>query len=634
MKQIILGTAGHIDHGKTSLIKALTGIDADRLKEEKERGITIELGFAHLVLPSGQMLGIVDVPGHEKFVKNMVAGATGIDIVALIIAADEGVMPQTREHLEICQLLNIKHGIIVLTKIDMADQEWIELVKEDLESFLSGTFLEESPVLEVSSVTGEGMDDLLTTIDKIVEEIPERDPGNFFRLPIDRVFTMKGFGTVVTGTTISGEIRTGDEVTIYPQELSSRIRGIQVHNHEADRVRAGLRTAINLQGTEKGDILRGNVLAARNTLFTTYMIDVLLDLLPGSPKKLKNRAKVRFHTGTSEIISTAVLLDRDELEPGDSCFAQIRFDQPTAVLYGDRYILRSYSPVRAIGGGKILNALPLKKKRFSETVLTELKILSEGDPAERAEQFVRMGRFQGTESSLMQFLTNSSKKKLDETLKVLLAQKRITQYDKEKGLFIHAIFLEKARDEIIGTLTQHHKNFPLKTGLLKEELRSKTIGARNQRLFSYLIKQLIQDATIVQEKEVLRLKEHKVTLASDQKKIRKEIEDIYIKGGLQPPYFKALKAKYSDGSGEDVLQVMVKDGVLLKIKEDLYFHEQAINDLKEKLVTFLKDNGEISTPQFKDMTSVSRKYAIPLIEFFDSTGITMRVGDNRVLRKK
>jgi selenocysteine-specific elongation factor len=296
MKQVILGTAGHIDHGKTSLIKALTGIDTDRLKEEKERGITIELGFAHLELPDGQLLGIVDVPGHEKFVKNMVAGATGIDLVALIIAADEGVMPQTKEHMEICELLKIKHGLVILTKIDMVEPDWLELVREDVTEFLSNTFLSEAPIVEVSSVTSAGLEELIRAIDTLVQEVPEREIGHFFRLPVDRVFTIKGFGTVVTGTTTSGRIHTGDEVTIYPQGVSSRIRGIQVHNHEADEVRAGLRTAINLQGVEKAQIQRGNIIAGKDSLRSTYMVDASLELIPTAARNLKNRTRVRFHT--------------------------------------------------------------------------------------------------------------------------------------------------------------------------------------------------------------------------------------------------------------------------------------------------------------------------------------------------
>lgn len=634
MKQVILGTAGHIDHGKTSLIKALTNIDTDRLKEEKARGITIELGFAHLKLPGGQQLGIVDVPGHEKFVKNMVAGATGIDLVALVIASDEGVMPQTKEHLEICQLLNVKHGLVVLTKRDMVDDEWIELVKEDVSEYLKGTFLEDTPMIEVSSVTGQGIDELVNVIDKIVEEIPERDSGNFFRLPVDRVFTMKGFGTVVTGTTISGSVNIGDEVTVYPQEIHSRIRGVQVHNEDAESVSAGLRTAINIQGMEKAQIQRGNILAARDTLKPTYMVDVELDLLSSSPRQLKNRAKARFHSGTAEIISTVVLLDRDVLKQGERCFAQIRLDEPTTLLQGDRFILRSYSPVRTIGGGWVINPLPLKKKRFSERVLSDLKLLNSGDLLVQIEEFARMGRYTGKDSKELQFLANAARKKVDEALKNLSAKKKITQYNKESGLYIHEEFLEKATQEIMTTLSDYHKNNPLKTGIQKEELRSRTTGATNQRLFNYIITQLIRQDAVVQENEILRLKEHKVTLASDQKEIRQRIEQIYLKGRLQPPYFKEVKKEFPDGNGADILGVLLKEGILIKVKEDLYFHSKSIEELKEKLISFLQKNGEVNTAQFKDMTGASRKYSIPLIEYFDQEQLTVRVGDNRVLRKK
>jgi selenocysteine-specific elongation factor len=634
MKQIVLGTAGHIDHGKTSLIKALTGIDTDRLKEEKARGITIELGFAHLQLPGGQLLGIVDVPGHEKFVKNMVAGATGIDIVALVIAADEGVMPQTREHLEICQLLRVKHGVVVLTKIDMVDSDWLDLVREDVAEYLSDSFLADAPVVEVSSATGQGLDELIQTLSRLVEQIPERDSGHLFRLPIDRVFTMKGFGTVITGTSISGKIHTGDDVTIYPEGISSKIRGLHVHNKEVTEAGAGLRTAINLQGIEKMMLNRGDIVATKDSLRPTYMVDVVLDHLPSAPRKLKNRAKVRFHAGTAEIISTLILLDRDELNPGDTCFAQIRLDAPTAVLKGDHYVLRSYSPVQTIGGGEILNPLPGKKKRFSDAVLSQLTSLHTGGEKEAVDLFVAMSRFQGVEESELSFLANMSKKKLAEPLKVLKAQKRVIQFDKERGLLIHADFLQKAKDEIVGTIESYHKNFPLKTGLLKEELRSRTEGANNPKLFNYLIQQLSQEGNLVQEKEEVRLATHKVTLAQDQKETRAKLEAIYAKSGLQPPYFKDLKEDFPGNMASQVLDVMVKEGRLLKVKEDLYFDRKAVEALEEKLVGFLKTHGEITTPQFKEMTGISRKYTIPLIEYFDLKQITVRVGDSRVLRKR
>jgi len=634
MKQVILGTAGHIDHGKTSLIRAMTGIDTDRLKEEKERGITIELGFAHMDLPSGQVLGIVDVPGHEKFVKNMVAGASGIDLVALIIAADEGVMPQTREHLEICELLDVQHGLVILTKTDMVDEEWLEMVQEDAAEYLEGTFLEDAPMVPVSSTTEEGIEELVRVLDELVQKIPERDPGSFFRLPVDRVFVMKGFGTVITGTTVSGAVRLGDELTVYPQEIDSKVRGLQVHNREVEEARRGQRTAMNLQGVEKAQLQRGNVIAGRRALRNTYMIDVIVDLLPAAPRKMKNRAKVRFHTGTAEVLATVVLLDRDELRPGETCYAQIRLDQPIAVLREDRFVLRSYSPVRAIGGGKVLNALPRKKKRHSPRVLEELNVFNSGDLSRITEQFVALGRFQGVEHKDLPFLTNSRESQLKEIVQKLLSRQRILMYDRERKTYIHREFYDLARKEILGTLEAYHRNNPLKAGLSKEELRSRTEGARNAKLFNYLIGHLVQEDLVAREQEVLHLAEHKVTLGQDQEKVREEIEAIYREGGLQPPYFKELADRFPERTARDVLQLMTKEGVLVKVKEDLYFHRQAVDGLRERLVAFLKEHGEITTPQFKEMTGASRKYAIPLIEHFDLNQVTVRVGDNRVLRKQ
>ncbi len=634
MKQIVLGTAGHIDHGKTSLIKALTGIDTDRLKEEKERGITIELGFAHLELPGGKLVGIVDVPGHEKFVKNMVAGATGIDLVALVIAADEGIMPQTQEHLEICELLGIRHGLVVLTKIDMVDEEWLELVKEDVKDYLAGTFLADAPVVEVSSVTGEGLDNLVQVLDELVQALPEKEVGHIFRLPIDRVFVMKGFGTVVTGTTISGKAVLGDEVTVYPEEIQSRIRGIQVHGKEVEEVRAGLRTAINLQGVEKSMIRRGDVLASAAALRSTFMVDVNLELLESAPRKLKNRAKARFHAGTAEIIATVVLLDREELSPGEGCFAQLRLEKPTAVLRGDRYVLRSYSPVRTIGGGKVLNPLPRKMKRFSEERQRQLQVLDGQDLEAIVEAFVQTGGFQGIDVELLQFLANLSKSKLEAILRNLKSKGRLMEYDKERRAIIHKRYLDQAQKEILDHLSQFHARYPLKVGLQKEELRSRLKGAKTPKLFNYVIGSLARRGEIVQEKELIRLKSHQVTLGRDLEEIRKKLEQEYLKAGLKPPYFREVKDKLKEESASDVLELLVGEGVLVKVKEDLYFHRDAIEGLKERLVSFLKEHGEISTPQFKDMTGASRKYTIPLIEYFDKAQVTVRVGDTRVLRKK
>ena len=378
MKHIVMGTAGHVDHGKTALIKRLTGVDTDRLKEEKERGITIELGFASLSLPDGRVLGVVDVPGHERFVRNMVAGAAGIDLVVMVIAADEGVMPQTREHLQICTLLGIRKGFVALTKIDMVDEEWLTLVREDVREFLRGTFLEDAPVVPVSSLTGAGFPELIETIARVADEVEEAADVGLFRLPVDRVFTMKGFGTVVTGTLTSGRVTTGEEVEIYPAGLRARVRGIQVHNQPVDTAEAGQRTAVNLQGVDRAVIERGYLLAGKGALAVSQRLDCLYRHLAGAARKLKNRALVRLHTGTSEVMARMILLDRDELEPGEEANAQLVLDAPLAVVAGDRFVVRSYSPVTTVGGGVILDPLSAKHKRFAQEVLEEFRLLSGG----------------------------------------------------------------------------------------------------------------------------------------------------------------------------------------------------------------------------------------------------------------
>lgn len=633
MKQIIFGTAGHIDHGKTALVRALTGIDTDRLQEEKRRGITIELGFAHITLPSGITIGIVDVPGHERFVKHMVAGATGIDVVALIIAADEGVMPQTREHLEICNLLDIKYGIVIITKIDLVDEEWLGLVKDDISAFLEGTFLEDAPVAEVSAETGEGIQELVTILDELAQNVPERSLGTLFRLPIDRVFTMKGFGTVVTGTTMSGHIDVGSEVTIYPKGIESKVRGIQVHNQEVSTVRAGSRTAINFQGIEKEFIVRGDVVAGKDSLKPTYMVDTVLTYLEGNAKKLQNRRRVRFHCGSSEILATAVLLDRDELPPGETCFTQFRLEKPTVVLAKDRFVIRSYSPIRAIGGGHILNPLPGKKKRFSRDVLEELTALKDGSGREIVEQHIKNSQMQGLSLKELSFLANISRDDLDGMISTLASDKAIINYDPEKPIFIHADFYALAKEQMLTILSDYHKRFPLKEGLAKEELRSRMSGKVREKLFNKLLNDLINGSAIVRERDTIRAATHRVTLHKEQEEARTKIEKTYFKAGLEPPYFKDLDKAILEGGGRDVLETMVKDGTLLKVKEDLYFHKKPIEDLHERLVHYIREKGEITTPDLKTLTGVSRKYTIPLIEYFDKTQVTVRIGDKRILRK-
>jgi selenocysteine-specific elongation factor len=635
LKQIILGTAGHIDHGKTSLIKALTGINTDRLKEEQIRGITIELGFASMDLPDGQHLGIVDVPGHEKFVKTMVAGATGIDMVIMVIAADEGIMPQTREHMEICTLLNIRHGVVALTKTDMVDEEWLELVTDDVRNFILGTFLEDAPILPVSSVTGQGLSELTTTLESLCAQIPERSTTNLFRLPVDRVFTMKGFGTVITGTLISGTIHVGDPVMIYPSGVTSKVRGIQVHNAGVEQAVSGMRTAINFQGLEKASINRGDVLSSPNALTSSFMVDIQLHYLKSNKKPVKNRTRIRFHTGTSEILGNLILLDTEELAQGTTTVAQLRLDAPVAVVKDDRFVIRSYSPVRTIGGGSILNPIPHKHKRFKPEVFDGIQKLAELPPEDVITHHALDSGYQGVGFPDLRIMTNIPDKKLDAAIQRLLSDKILLVVDRELRTYIHRDCFEQLITEAANLLDSFHKSNPLKPGMPKEELKSRLPPHIGIKLFTLMIQQMIKAADIVQEENMIRLSTHSVSLGQDQTDVRKKILETYQQSGLTPPYFKEFcKTRNLDPTrSKEVLHVLVDEGFIVKIKEDLYFHQEAVDAIRKKLVAFLSAHGEITTPQFKDMTGASRKFVIPIIEYFDSRNVTIRVGDIRKLRK-
>jgi selenocysteine-specific elongation factor len=635
VKQIILGTAGHIDHGKTSLIKAITGIDTDRLKEEKERGITIELGFAALDLPSGQHLGIVDVPGHEKFVKNMVAGATGIDIVVMVIAADEGVMPQTREHLEICTLLGVQHGMVAVTKIDTVDEEWLELALEDIRDFVKGTFLQDAPIVSLSSVTEEGIPEFIQTLDELAAKIPDRPPSDLFRLPIDRVFTMKGFGTVITGTLISGRVKVGETIMIYPSGITSKVRGIQVHNRSAEEAEAGMRTAINFQGLEKEAISRGDVLSKPATLMASYMVDASLHYLASNKKPLKNRSRVRFHTGTSEVLGNLILLDRDEISPGDDSVAQLRLDSAVALVKDDRFVIRSYSPVYTIGGGKVLNPIPLKHKRFKSDTVEGLKQLNHQAPEALIAFHIQASGFQGLSFAHLKVMTSLPDKQLENTLQSLMSKKTLIQVDKENRIYIHHTCFETLKNDFQSYLADYHRAHPLKPGMSKEELKTKFPSILNSKLFNLALNQMVKENEIAQEENTIRLASHTVSLGKQQTDVKDKILDTYLQAGLQPPYFKEL-SKSMDGDprrSKDILMHLVNEGAIIKVKEDLYFHARSIEKLRKKLVAHLEAHGEINTPQFKEMTGVSRKYVIPLAEYFDAINVTLRVGDVRKLRK-
>ena len=636
MKQIILGTAGHVDHGKTSLIKALTGVDLDRLKEEKERGITIELGFTSLTLPGGERLGIVDVPGHEKFIKNMVAGVGGIDLVLFIIAADEGIMPQTKEHLDICTLLNVTNGLIAVTKRDLVDREWLQMVQEEIREFTHGTFLENRPVVPVSSATMEGIPDLLSSLDEVVKEMAGRKTGGILRLPIDRVFTMKGFGTVVTGTLVSGEVSVGDTVAVLPPGIKAKVRGIQVHNEKVEKATAGLRTAINLQGVEKALLERGNVMTLPDLLHPTRRIDCHLTHLAHANKPLKNGSRVKFHTGTVECESLITLLDRDELLPGEKSFVQVRFAQPIVVLPNDRFVIRSSSPLTTIGGGEILDPLPPKHKRLSPEVLEALKIIETGNREKMIETYLQESRLSGTSIQDLGARVGVHPKDLSSTVQRMVEEGKIVLYDQDTVKLISRPHFEGLKRVTLKELKSYHESNPLKKGILKEELKSKLPRVVDAKFYNQLITCLSQEGSIRMEKDKVWLSGYVPLLEERQKEMRERIVKIYEQSRLQPPTVKDLVSRLSGKEEEimNILGLLSGEGILMKVKEDLFFHGQAINRLKDQLVDFLLSKSEIDAPQFKELTQVSRKYAIPLLEHFDSIKLTVRVGDKRVLREK
>jgi selenocysteine-specific elongation factor len=634
MKQIVLGTAGHIDHGKTALIKALTGIDTDRLKEEKERGITIELGFASLVLPSGLRMGIVDVPGHEKFVKHMVAGAWGIDLVALVVAADEGIMPQTGEHLDICRLLAVKKGLVVVSKIDLADPELVQLVGEEVRELVKGTFLERAPIVNVSSLTGEGIPQLLTTLDGLANEVQGRTSEGLFRLPIDRVFVMKGFGTVVTGTLVSGSISVGNMVQILPSLREGKVRGIQVHNKTVEMARAGQRTAVNLQGIEKSRINRGDVLVLPQTITPTYMVDAYLEHLPTSPRPLRNRIKQRFHIGTSSRLATIVLLEREELPPGEKGFVQLRFEKPVVALPKDRFVIRGSFAIQTLGGGIIIDSHPAKHKRFARDVLAGLMILREGEEEAIVSQQLASSGGRGMTLRELVERVNIPPSRLSKLLRGLMSRAEIVTIDGDEGRFIHHVGYAQLKNKTLSYILEFHEKHPLRIGPSKEEVKSKLPKTVEARLFHRMLKELTDSNEVLVEKDKLRLPTHRVSLRDDQKRLKDMIEGFFAKGGLQSPSPKELASKLSTDESEvrNVIRLLMEEGAIIKAKEDMYFHKEAVEKLKGELIQFLRAHHEITTAQFKEITKVSRKYAIPLIEYFDNSKITIRVGEKRLLR--
>ena len=636
MKNIVMGTAGHVDHGKTSLIKALTGIDTDRLKEEKERGITIELGFAFLQLQNGRILGIVDVPGHEKFIKNMVAGAAGIDFVMLVIAADEGVMPQTREHVDICSLLGIRKGIVALTKTDMVDTNWLSLVTDDIRGFLEKSFLKGAPIVPVSSLTGAGLPALQAELESISGKIEEEADAGLFRLPIDRVFTMKGFGTVVTGTLVSGSVGVGEEVEIQPAALKAKIRGLQVHNRPINVAESGQRTAINLQGIDKAMVDRGNVLVIPGTFEPTRRIDALFEYLAVNEKNLKNRALVRFHTATSEIIARVIFMEKDFIEPGHQGYAQLFLESPAVVMAEDRFVIRSYSPVTTIGGGMIIDPLPKKHKRNAAGLVNELICLHSGDEIEKTLTVIRRAGLAGIDLTHLVIRTGIHPNQLKKVLAGMISRRQIIQLDHEPLRVISSSVYENLQNRMIQETETYHKKNVLKEGIAKEELRS-TLGQYiGARLFNIAVKDLEKNGKIVIDKENIRMPTYRVDLQGDLEDVRSAIAVLYRNSGLAPPTIKEVGEKFSGQKLQavNILNVMLREGALVKISEDLYYHREVLENLREEYKKLLIKEGKATPASFKELTGLSRKYIIPLMEYFDMTKLTIRAGEHRILRER
>jgi selenocysteine-specific elongation factor len=634
MKHYVLGTAGHIDHGKTTLIKALTGIDCDRLPEEKKRGITIDLGFAWMKLSNGSILGIVDVPGHEKFIKNMVAGATGMDLVMLIIAADEGVMPQTREHLDICKLLNLRNGLVALTKVDIVEPEWLEMVEEDIREFLAGSFLEAAPIVPVSAIDGRGIDHLRGAIETVVQGMEPCNREGAFRMPIDRVFVMRGFGTVVTGTTISGQVKVGDEVQIYPGEHGARVRGLEVHNLSMESVEGGFRTAVNLQGVDRSQINRGDVLAHPGTLRPTRLLDADLTYLSDAPWPLKNRAVVRFHAGTSEIMARVTLLDKEIMEAGQSGLVQLSLEKHVSLLPRDRFVIRSYSPVFTVGGGAILDVRPRRHRKGQDRLLKDLAVLQTGNQEEMVAFFIREAAYAGISLDELSAVNPLSRDRLKEILERLGSQDRVRIFERESYRMIDGDLYEGLLKAVPEELGRFHRENPLKPGITREGLRALLPSPVEQRLFNAVLDDLSARGLIVSDREILRMTTHSITLGKDQQRDRQLIEEIFQQAGLEPPLFKELVDRLGRSAEEtrNIIELLVAEGVLVKVKDELYFYRPAVEELEARLTAFLREHGEISTGQFKELTRVSRKFMIPLGEYFDGKKLTLRLGDKRVLR--
>jgi selenocysteine-specific elongation factor len=665
MKHIIVGTAGHIDHGKTALVKALTGIDADRLKEEKQRGITIDIGFADLEVGEFRF-GFVDVPGHERFVKNMLAGAHGVDVVMLVVAADESIMPQTREHFDICRLLHIKSGLIALTKSDMVDAELLELARSEIEDFVRGSFLEDAPIVAVSSKTGAGIEELKGVLRELADRVKPKAASAIPRLPIDRAFSIKGFGTVVTGTLIAGEIASGDELEVLPAGLNVRVRNVQVHGKDAEVASAGQRTAINLQGVNVDQVPRGSVLVPPERLRPTSMVDARLELLPSAPRPLTQRARVRLHHGTAEVMARVVILqgdrenrtgskternssdlevtnsestndprnwiiERGAIRPGGSAIIQLRLEEPITAVPGDRFIVRSYSPQVTIGGGVILDALPEKHRIRDELVRMRLEKLETADDKERVALFIEMAGAVGAPESEIAARTGATDTQLSAATRELIGTGRVMEVTGAPLLLISENSYRLLAGRVTDLLSQHHRLEPLSLGVSREEVRDRIFGQVRPEIFRSVVAHLVDEGKISAERDVLRLSSHRPALTALDEAAKKALEGWFESAGLQSGTLEEAAA--ATGTKMDLARklynLLTAERRVIRIAE-FVFHVDSIEDLKMRIKTRKNINSKIDVAIFKELTGgLTRKYAIPLLEYLDREHITRRVGNER-----
>jgi selenocysteine-specific elongation factor len=639
VKRAVIGTAGHIDHGKTALVKALTGIDTDRLPEEKARGITIDLGFAYMDLEGGGntkwRIGIVDVPGHERFVKNMLAGATGIDIALLVIAADDGVMPQTVEHLEILELLGLRQGVVVITKKDLVEREWLGLVKEDIKRLTKGTFLENAPIMEVDSLKGDGITELKGVIRGLLDEGTEEEAVEGpFRLPIDRAFTMQGFGCVVTGTVLSGQVMVGEEVELLPVKEVVKVRGIEVHGERVECAGKGQRVALNLGGIKTSEVQRGFELSIPGYLSPTELVDCYLYHLSSSRRPVHNGERVRFHIATTEVMGRVALLDKEALRPGETGYAQFRLEGPIVAERGEHYVIRSYSPCRTIGGGKILRGYTSKLKRFKEETLRELRLLLEGDDKEVIEQALLNHRgYPLSEEELIKSL-NIYPARVKEVLGKL-AEKGTLSIVKEdsRTLFVHRQRLESLKAEILGRLEDFHKANPMRLGMEESILRVNLSGEVPPPLLSQALGELKGKGVITVTDRRISTPNFQVRLSQEEKNILEEIERAFLQERFSPPDLESLlpQEPSSRQRYQSLFTLLLEQKTLIETETGLHFHARAIGELKELVARFVMEKGSITVADLRDLVSTSRKYAVPLLEYLDKIHFTRREGDRRVL---